>query len=163
MIMRNIISLERSHAERIMWASKRQRLWRELWPVRSSRLEVFCKNGALKILAKFTGKHLYQNLFFNKVADLRQNTCGGCFLAVADGMGTIFGITKVVHRSLIPDGKTLILDQNRDDIKLFLKEKRWGWVVLLLFVYFWFGYYTLSYPMILQKLFMVNAQKSYIE
>ena len=38
---------------------------------RSSRPEVFCKKGALRNFAKFTGKHLCQNLFFNKVAALR--------------------------------------------------------------------------------------------
>ena len=30
--------------------------------------EVFCKKGVLKNLSKFTGKHLCQSLFFNKVA-----------------------------------------------------------------------------------------------
>ena len=34
---------------------------------RNSRPEVFCKNGVLRNFAKFTGKHLYQSLFFNKV------------------------------------------------------------------------------------------------
>ena len=29
--------------------------------------EVFCKKGVLKNFAKFTGKHLCQSLFFNKV------------------------------------------------------------------------------------------------
>ena len=29
------------------------------------------KKGALKNFTKFTGKHLYQSLFFNKVTDLR--------------------------------------------------------------------------------------------
>ena len=33
--------------------------------------KVFYKKGVLKIFAKFTGKHLCQSLFFNKVADLR--------------------------------------------------------------------------------------------
>ena len=37
---------------------------------RSSRREVFCKKGVLRNLAKFTGKHLWQSLFFNKVAGL---------------------------------------------------------------------------------------------
>ena len=41
---------------------------------RSSRPEVFCKNGVLKNFAKFTGKHLCQSLFFNKVAGLRSAT-----------------------------------------------------------------------------------------
>ena len=34
----------------------------------SCRLKVFCKIGGLKNFAKFTGKHLYGSLFFNKVA-----------------------------------------------------------------------------------------------
>ena len=38
---------------------------------RSSRTEVFCKKGVLRNFAKFTGKHLCQSLFFNKVAGLR--------------------------------------------------------------------------------------------
>ena len=37
---------------------------------RSSRTEVFCKKGVLRNFAKFTGKHLCQSLFFNKVAGL---------------------------------------------------------------------------------------------
>ena len=39
---------------------------------RSGRPEVFCKKVVLKNLEKFTGKHLCQSLFFNKVADLRK-------------------------------------------------------------------------------------------
>ena len=35
---------------------------------RSSRLEVFCKNGVLRNFAKFTGKHLRQSRFLNRVA-----------------------------------------------------------------------------------------------
>ena len=38
---------------------------------RSSRLEVSCRKGVLRNFTKFTGKHLCQNLFFNKVADIR--------------------------------------------------------------------------------------------
>ena len=34
---------------------------------RSSRPDVFCKKGVLRNLAKFTGKHLFQSLSFNKV------------------------------------------------------------------------------------------------
>ena len=41
---------------------------------RSSRPEVFCKKGVLRNIAKFTGKHLCQSLFFNKVAGLRPAT-----------------------------------------------------------------------------------------
>ena len=36
--------------------------------IRSSRTEVFCKKGVLKSFPKFTGKHLCQSLFFNKIA-----------------------------------------------------------------------------------------------
>ena len=42
--------------------------------LRSSRPEVFCKKGALKNFAKFTGKHLCQSLFFNKVVGLWPTT-----------------------------------------------------------------------------------------
>ena len=41
---------------------------------RSSRTEVFCKKGVLRNFTKFTGKHLCQRLFFNKVAGLRAAT-----------------------------------------------------------------------------------------
>ena len=34
--------------------------------------EVFYIKGVLKNFAKFTGKHLFQSLFFNKVAGRRQ-------------------------------------------------------------------------------------------
>ena len=42
---------------------------------RYSRPEVFCKKGVLGNFAKFIGKHLCQNLFFNKVAGLRPEAC----------------------------------------------------------------------------------------
>ena len=38
---------------------------------RSSRPKVFSKKGVLRNFTKFTGKHLCQGLFFNKVAGLR--------------------------------------------------------------------------------------------
>ena len=41
---------------------------------RSSRPDVFCKKVALRNFAKFTGKHLCQSLFFDKVAGLRTVT-----------------------------------------------------------------------------------------
>ena len=44
--------------------------------IRNSRPEVFCEKGVLRNLAKFTGKHLCQGLFFNKVAG---GASGGCF------------------------------------------------------------------------------------
>ena len=54
--------------------------------IRSSRPEVFCKKGALRNFAKFTGKHLCQSLSFNTVAGLSlyllQNTSGGCFRVI---------------------------------------------------------------------------------
>ena len=42
---------------------------RVLATFRSSRLEVFCKIGVLRNFPKFTGKHLCQSLFLNKVAE----------------------------------------------------------------------------------------------
>ena len=41
---------------------------------RSSCPEVFCKKGALRNFTKFTGKHLCQSLFLNKVAGLQPAT-----------------------------------------------------------------------------------------
>ena len=41
---------------------------------KSSCPEVFCKKAVLKNFAKFTGKHLCQRLFFNKVAGLMRAT-----------------------------------------------------------------------------------------
>ena len=38
---------------------------------RSSRPDVFCKQGVLRNFAKFTGKHLCQSRFINRVAGLR--------------------------------------------------------------------------------------------
>ena len=43
--------------------------------VRSSRSEVFCNKDVLRNFAKFTGNHLCQSLFFNKVAGLRPEAC----------------------------------------------------------------------------------------
>ena len=47
--------------------------------VRSTRLEVFCRKGVLRNFAKFTGKHLCQNLVFNKVADLKKESLAQVF------------------------------------------------------------------------------------
>ena len=41
---------------------------------KSSRPEVFCQKSILRNFVKFTGKHLFQSLFFNKVAALRPAT-----------------------------------------------------------------------------------------
>ena len=38
--------------------------------LRSSRLEVSCRKGVLRNIAKFTGKHLCQSPFLNKIAGL---------------------------------------------------------------------------------------------
>ena len=52
----------------------------------SSRSLVFCKEGVLKNFAKFTEKHLFQSLFFNKATALRhvtllkRNSGAGIFL-----------------------------------------------------------------------------------
>ena len=40
---------------------------------RSSCPEVLCEKGVLRNFAKFTGKHLCQSLFFNKVTGLQLN------------------------------------------------------------------------------------------
>ena len=45
---------------------------------RSSHQRCFIKKGVLKNFAKFKGKHLYQSLFFNKVAGLSCSFCEFC-------------------------------------------------------------------------------------
>ena len=47
---------------------------RQLWSSRSSSQAVFCKKVVLRNFVKFTGKHMCQSLFFNKVAGLRPAT-----------------------------------------------------------------------------------------
>ena len=66
---------------------------------RRSRPEVFCKKGVLRNFAKFTGKHLCQGLFSNKLAGLRPATLlkkrllHRCFpLNCAEFLGTPFFI-----------------------------------------------------------------------
>ena len=46
------------------------RCWRSSIPpnTKSSHPDVFCEKGVLRNFAKFSGKHLCQDLFFNKVA-----------------------------------------------------------------------------------------------
>ena len=65
--------------------------------LRSSRPEVFCKEGVLKNFANFTGKHLCQSLFFNENAGLSPATLlkrrlwHKCFLVnFANFLGTPF-------------------------------------------------------------------------
>ena len=43
--------------------------------IRSSHQRCSMKKGVLRNFTKFTGKHLCQSLFFNKVAGLRPQTC----------------------------------------------------------------------------------------
>ena len=45
-----------------------------MFSYRSSRPDVFCKRGVLRNFTKFTGKHLCQSLFFNKIAGLSSAT-----------------------------------------------------------------------------------------
>ena len=42
--------------------------------LKSSRPDVFCNKSVLRNFSKFTGKHLCQRLFFNKIAGLRSAT-----------------------------------------------------------------------------------------
>ena len=53
---------------------KNKFLVEEHYIFRSSRPEVFWKKGVIRNFAKFTGKHLCQSSFLNKVADLRSAT-----------------------------------------------------------------------------------------
>ena len=61
---------------------------------RSSRPEVFCKKGVLRNFAKFTGKHLCQSLFFNKVADLRPFFIEHLWWLILKAIATLFSVGK---------------------------------------------------------------------
>ena len=74
----------------------------------NSRPEVFCKKDALRNFAKFTGKHLCQSLFFNKVAGLRPATLlkkrlwHRCFLVnFAKFLGKPLVAASVTYRSTL--------------------------------------------------------------
>ena len=61
---------------------------------RISRPEVFCKNGVLRYFAKFTGKHLGQSLFFNKVAGLRPFFIENLWWLIPKAIATLFSVGK---------------------------------------------------------------------
>ena len=50
----------------------------------ASRPDVFCEKGVLRTFAKFTRKHLYQSLFFNKVAG------GACIFIKKETLPQVF-------------------------------------------------------------------------
>ena len=58
--------------KKVIW--EQQTRWLLLGVIRSSCPEMFCKKGVLRNFTKFTGKHLCQSFFFNKVAGLRSAT-----------------------------------------------------------------------------------------
>ena len=81
--------------------------------LRSSRSEVFCKTSVLRNFAKFTGKHLCQSLFFNKVAGLRSASLSKkriwnkCFpVNFAKFLGTLF-LTEHLWWLLLRTDKSL--------------------------------------------------------
>ena len=64
----------------------------------SSCPEVFCKKNVLRNFGKFTGKHLCQNLFLNKVAGLRPVfSCESCEISE----NTFFDWAPLVTASVI--------------------------------------------------------------
>ena len=58
--------------------------------LRSSRSQIFFKIGVLKNFAGFTGKHMCQSLFFNKVAGMRPAT-----LLKKDTLAQLFSVNFV--------------------------------------------------------------------
>ena len=90
---------------------------------RSSRPEVFFKKGCLRILVKFTGKHLCQSLFFNKVAGLSLFSCKFCEiskntfchrtpLVAASGFNHLKFIVQLILLSVSMFSKTTKFDSN---------------------------------------------------
>ena len=92
-----------------------------VWQIfRSSRPEVFCKKGALKNFAKFTGKHLCQSLFFNKVAGLSRFSGEG-------GLEWLFDKILALHHHLLSSSSTVSFRKMFESITVFnvLQENQW--------------------------------------
>ena len=70
---------------------------------RSSLPEVFCKKGVLRNFTKFTGKHLYQSFFFNKVAGLRPPLAASvlvfeAYIAYLHTKAYILGLWRMIEK-----------------------------------------------------------------
>ena len=52
---------------RLLYISQKSKWWGPKYK-KTSMLKVFCKKGVLRNFVKFTGKHLCQSLFLNKVS-----------------------------------------------------------------------------------------------
>ena len=62
---------------------------------------MFCKKGVFRNFAKYTGKHLCQRLFFNKVAEAcKKETLAQVFLNFAKFLRTLFFRTPPVTASV---------------------------------------------------------------
>ena len=102
-----------------------------LWHIcRSSRPTVFCNNkDALRNLAKFIGKHLCQNLLFNKVAGLRPATLlkkrlwYRCFLV---------NIVKFLRTPFFPERRPTIASASGNNIYLFKVRANSPFVYMIL-------------------------------
>ena len=75
--------------------------WNQIDKVRSSRPQVLCKKSVLRNFAKFTGKHMYQRVFFNKLAGL------GLIITKLYLVAHHQGQSKRVSRSFLGQGRFL--------------------------------------------------------
>ena len=75
---------------------------------RSSRPDVFCKKSVLRNIAKLTGKHLWQSLFFNKVSGLckEKDSGTGIFSEFCEISNNTFFFTEHL-RWLLLSGPTM--------------------------------------------------------
>ena len=82
-----------------------------------SRPELFYKIGALKNFAKFSGKHLWQSLFFNKVAET-------CNFIKKDTLAQVFSCKfwEIFKNTFLTEHLRWLLLQ---------KENTWGWGCLI--------------------------------
>ena len=83
---------------------------------RSSCPEAFCKKGVLRNFAKFTGKHLCQSPFFNKVVDLFFNKVEGIrpvtLLKRGSGAGSFLWILWNFLKNTFSHGTPLVAASN---------------------------------------------------
>ena len=75
---------------------------------------MFCKKGVLRNFAKFTGKHLCRNLFFNKVAMARKSS--KLYITTKTSKNTkIYSLTlRDFYEVLRIDENNYVEDENED-------------------------------------------------
>ena len=101
----------------IYWGKKKKKYSGGSSSSRRSRPEVFCKKSVLINFAKFTGKHLFQKLFFDKVECLRPFPVN---------------FAKFLRTSFIIEHVLWLFSSSTSNLQINLS---WNWLILLYIVF----------------------------